>query len=157
LQRRRGLRRRPHLWRHRAPLHRDAGLVVALDWASGDDLPIWSALRDAVRAERPIALATVIDGIGVGAKLLVSPDPAPLGSLGDPDLDRVVGRDLLAELFAGRTSVRHYGEQGQANQTVVEVFLEAFAPPPRMLIFGAVDFTGALARVAKVLGYRVTV
>jgi xanthine dehydrogenase accessory factor len=39
----------------------------------------------------------------------------------------------------------------------VSVFVESFAPPPRMLIFGAVDFTGALVRVAKVLGYRVTV
>jgi xanthine dehydrogenase accessory factor len=40
---------------------------------------------------------------------------------------------------------------------VVAVFVEAFAPPPRMLVFGAVDFTAALVRVAKVLGYRVTV
>ena len=39
----------------------------------------------------------------------------------------------------------------------MSVFIESFAPPPRMLIFGAVDFTAALARVAKVLGYRVTV
>ena len=37
------------------------------------------------------------------------------------------------------------------------MFIESFAPPPRMLIFGAVDFTAALVRVAKVLGYRVTV
>ena len=35
--------------------------------------------------------------------------------------------------------------------------MEAFAPPPSMVIFGAVDFTAALARVAKLLGYRVTV
>lgn len=122
-------------------------------------LPVWSALRDALRAGHPVALATVVDGRGVGHKLLVGADPndAPLGTLGDADLDRVVGRDLRAELAAGHTSVRHYGRQGQANQTDVEVFLEAFAPPPRMLIFGAVDFTAALARVAKVLGYRVTV
>jgi xanthine dehydrogenase accessory factor len=39
----------------------------------------------------------------------------------------------------------------------VSVFVESFAAPPQMLIFGAVDFTAALARVAKVLGYRVTV
>src|SRR5690606_22179189 len=39
----------------------------------------------------------------------------------------------------------------------VTVFLETFAPPPRMLVFGAVDFTAALVRVAKVLGYHVTV
>jgi xanthine dehydrogenase accessory factor len=37
------------------------------------------------------------------------------------------------------------------------VFIESFAPPPRMIIFGAVDFTAALARAAKLLGYRVTV
>jgi xanthine dehydrogenase accessory factor len=37
------------------------------------------------------------------------------------------------------------------------VFIESFAPPPRMIIFGAVDFTAALGRVAKILGYRVTV
>lgn len=37
------------------------------------------------------------------------------------------------------------------------MFIEAFAAPPRMLLFGAVDFTLALVRVAKVLGYRVTV
>ena len=39
----------------------------------------------------------------------------------------------------------------------MSVFIETYARPPRMLIFGAVDFTAALVRVAKVLGYRVTV
>ena len=58
---------------------------------------------------------------------------------------------------SGRTGVRHYGEQGQANETSVSLFVESFAPPPQMLIFGAVDFTAALGRVAKILGYRVIV
>jgi xanthine dehydrogenase accessory factor len=53
--------------------------------------------------------------------------------------------------------MRHYGACGEARQDDVTVFIEAFGPPPRMLIFGAVDFTGALARTAKVLGYHVTV
>jgi xanthine dehydrogenase accessory factor len=53
--------------------------------------------------------------------------------------------------------VRHYGPSGEARQDDVMVFIESFAPPPQMLIFGAVDFTAALSRVAKVLGYRVTV
>jgi len=118
---------------------------------------IFDVLRDAIRAEQPVALATVIDGPGTGGKLLVRPDEAPLGTLGDPDLDRVVGRDALGELAAGTTGVRHYGPQGQANETDVAVFVESFAPPPQLLVFGAVDFTGALARVGKVLGYRVTV
>jgi xanthine dehydrogenase accessory factor len=120
------------------------------------DTPLYVMLRDAIRAEAPIALATVIDGPNLGAKLLVGPDSSD-GSLGDDDLDRVVSRDVLGELAAGRTGIRRYGAQGQARENVVSVFIESFAPPPQMLIFGAVDFTAALARVAKFLGYRVTV
>jgi xanthine dehydrogenase accessory factor len=125
---------------------------------------IYEHLRDALRAERPVALATITassteggGGPRVGAKLLVEPDGTVLGSLGDPDLDRVVGRDALGELEAGLTGTRHYGPHGEAREDDVSVFVESFAPPPRMVIFGAVDFTRALAAVAKVLGYRVVV
>jgi len=117
-------------------------------------------LHDDLRAEVPVALATVIEGPGVGSKLLVrdaAEGPAVLGGVGDVDLDRVIERDARGELAAGRSGLRHYGEHGEAREGVVSVFIESFAPPPRMVIFGAVDFTAALARVAKVLGYRVTV
>ena len=118
---------------------------------------LFEVLRAAIAAEEPVALATVVEGPGVGGKLLVRPEAEPMGSLGDRDLDRVVARDTLGELAAGTTGVRHYGPQGQANEHDVAVFVESFAPPPQLLVFGAVDFTGALARVGKVLGYRVTV
>jgi xanthine dehydrogenase accessory factor len=118
---------------------------------------VFDELRGALLAEEPIALATVVEGINPGAKLLVRPDGTVTGSLGDADLDRVVARDALGELDAGITEVRHYGPHGEARQREVSVFIESFGPPPRMIIFGAVDFTAALARVAKVLGYRVTV
>jgi xanthine dehydrogenase accessory factor len=111
----------------------------------------------AVREQRPVALVTVVRGATAGAKLLVSLGSDPLGSLGDPDLDRVVNRDAQGELAAGTSRVRHYGPHGEARQDEVSVFIEAFVPPPRMVIFGAVDFTAALVRVAKVLGYQVTV
>ncbi len=100
---------------------------------------------------------TLVAGTGVGAKLLVEPERAPAGSLGDPGLDRVVARDALAELDAGRSGVRHYGLHGEARQDDVAAFIESFSAPPRMLVFGAVDFTAALVRVAKVLGFHVTV
>jgi xanthine dehydrogenase accessory factor len=87
----------------------------------------------------------------------VEPDGTQVGTLGDPDLDRVVARDTLGELDSGLTATRHYGEHGEARERTVQVFVESFAPPPRMVIFGAVDFTAALARVAKLLGYRVIV
>ncbi|MGH9138681.1 MAG: XdhC family protein [Acidimicrobiales bacterium] len=126
--------------------------------ASGEpsDVAWYDELATAVRTEEPVALATVIDGPGTGGKLLVRPDVPPLGTLGDPDLDRVVARDALGELASGLTGVRRYGPHGEAREDTVVVFVESFAPP-RMFVFGAVDFTGALVRVAKVLGYRVTV
>jgi xanthine dehydrogenase accessory factor len=119
--------------------------------------PIFDAFDEALRTNQPVALVTVIEGPGRGAKLLVGPEREPLGSLGDPDLDRVVGRDALGELAAGTSVVRHYGEHGEAREQAVSVFIESFALPPRMLIFGAVDFTKALVKVAKILGYHVTV
>src|SRR5207244_7540995 len=99
----------------------------------------------------------MVEGARPGAKLLVRPGQAPIGTLGNPDLDRVVARDAQGELEAGLTSTRHYGPNGEARQQEVSVFIESFAAPPRMVIFGAVDFTAALVKVAKVLGYRVTV
>jgi xanthine dehydrogenase accessory factor len=120
---------------------------------------LYEALRDGVRSGRPVALATIIEGPPdrLGAKLVVSPGTAVLGSLGDADLDRVVARDTLGELEVGRSGTRHYGPRGEARQEDLSVFIESFAPPPHLVIFGAVDFTAALMRVAKFLGYRVTV
>ena len=141
--------------------------------STGDALTLYETLRDAIRAEEPVALATVVEITDpsdwevppaegevlpqAGAKLLVRPGEPPHGTTGDTDLDRVVARDALGAIESGLSATRHYGRHGQANQREVGVFVEAFAPPPHMVIFGAVDFTAALARVAKVLGYRVTV
>jgi xanthine dehydrogenase accessory factor len=137
--------------------------------------PGFEELRAALRAEEPVALATVVgregpaaEGVAaaenaveppfrLGATMLVRPGREPVGTLGAAELDRVVERDALGALAAGQSRSRHYGPQGEARRGDVGVFIEAFAPPPRMVVFGAVDFTAALARVAKVLGYRVTV
>lgn len=121
------------------------------------DPSLFEQLRDAIRAESPVALATVIEGEFTGAKLIVAPYAESAGTLGNADLDRVVTRDARGELAAGRSGIRHYGLHGEAREGAVAVFIESFASPPELLIFGAVDFTAALARVAKLLGYRVTV
>jgi xanthine dehydrogenase accessory factor len=122
-----------------------------------DPAPIYEFLRDALQADEPVALATITEGPGTGAKLLVKPGAPVLGTLGDAELDRVVARDALAELDVGLTSTRHYGQHGEARERDVSVFIESFSPPPRLIIFGAVDFTAALARAGKLLGFRVTV
>lgn len=147
---------------------------------------VYDRLESALGLEQPVALATVVSvnsevdpdgpdgdflryepdhdaslpegpGPSPGATLLVEADGTMAGTLGDPGLDRVVARDASGALSSASSSLRHYGRRGQARGREVEVFLEAFAPPPRLVIFGAVDFTAALARVGKVLGYRVTV
>jgi xanthine dehydrogenase accessory factor len=126
---------------------------------------LYDQLQRALRNAEPAALATIIVGPPdrLGATMMVQPGenrtdpPRVTGSLGHPELDRVVARDALGELEVGRTGTRHYGLQGEAREDVLSVFVESFAPPPRMIIFGAVDFTAALGRVAKILGYHVTV
>src|SRR5438270_7554101 len=88
-------------------------------------LVIWDDLREALVAEQAVVLATEVDGPRAGAKLLIGPDNAQ-GSLGDPDLDRVVTRDALGMLESGLTGTRHYGEHGEARMRQVSVFIESF-------------------------------
>src|SRR4029079_19216217 len=65
--------------------------------------------------------------------------------------------DARGELAQGATGQRHYGRHGERREDDVTVFLQSFAPPPRMLVFGAIDFAAAVARIGLFLGYRVTV
>jgi xanthine dehydrogenase accessory factor len=106
-------------------------------------------------------LGTQVDRDGgvtrLGASLLVREDGSCTGTLGEDRLDEVVRRDATGALASGLSATRHYGPTGEARQGSVEVFIEVFARPPHLIIFGAVDFTAALARLGKVLGYRVTV
>ncbi len=115
------------------------------------------ALVAAWKASRPVALAAVVDGPGVGSHLVVDTQGVLAGSIGDDDLERVVVRDAQGALHVGGTSVRRHGPCGEANRDDVTVAIEVFAPPPRLLAIGAVDFTGALLRAAKLLGFHVTV
>ena len=125
------------------------------------DRSTYEQLRDLLRSSQPIVVATIIEGPHLGAKLLGGSDEGEFGTqfgtLGDPALDQVVGRDALGALALGATVTRHYGRHGEARERDVAVFIESFAAPPQLIIFGAVDFTAALARAGKLLGYRVVV
>lgn len=117
----------------------------------------FEAVADAVDSGRPIAVATVVTtGERLGQRLVVSPDGVA-GSLGDSGLDTAVAVDAVAMLDQGATAIRYYGAQGECQQSEVAVFVQAFTPPPRMFVFGAIDFAVAMARVGKFLGYHVTV
>ena len=120
----------------------------------------WPALPDvieSVRSRQPVAVATVVDGPGrLGAKRTVWPERAA-GTLGSPRLDHAVEDDVRGMLEAGRTGFLHYGADGERRGDELAVFVQSFAPPPRMLVFGAIDFAAAVARVGRFLGFHVTV
>ncbi|MEU6230797.1 XdhC family protein [Streptomyces sp. NPDC047042] len=119
--------------------------------------PSFAAVARTVAAGHPVTVATVTDGPATrGATLAVWPDRVS-GTLGTTGLDVAVTADARGELALGATGLRHYGPHGERREDAVTVFLHSFAPPPRMLVFGAIDYAAAVARIGAFLGYRVTV
>jgi xanthine dehydrogenase accessory factor len=112
---------------------------------------IFDILRETIAAEQPVALATVVAGDQLGAKLLIRPDQPPVGSLGSPEVDAAVSADALALLDAERSEARAY-----AGDTAT-VLIETYPPPPHLVIVGAVHTAIPLTTCAKQLGFRVTV
>ncbi|GHD86300.1 XdhC family protein [Streptomyces naganishii] len=74
-----------------------------------------------------------------------------------PELDRTAAAEARAMLDAGRTGTLELSEDGSHCPDGLTLLVEANVPPPRMIVFGAVDFAAALVRVGKFLGYHVTV
>ena len=119
----------------------------------GEILACWHA---ALAKQSPVAIATVVGGPMVGGKLLVTPHDH-VGTVGNAELDRAVVEAARGLLEGGRTDTSHFGPRGQRRMEDVTVFIQSFAPPPRMYVFGAIDFASAVARIGKFMGYRVTV
>ncbi|MET7442369.1 XdhC family protein, partial [Streptomyces sp. NPDC005568] len=102
----------------------------------------------------------VVDGPSelLGRALVVRPDGSYDGGFGaHPELDRTVAGEAGALLDAGRTATVEIGEQGSRCGAPLTLLVESSVPPPRMIVFGAIDFASALVRVGKFLNYRVTV
>ncbi|MGQ4388365.1 XdhC family protein [Streptomyces sp. SAS_270] len=106
------------------------------------------------------AVARIVSGPAdlLGRALLVRPDGSYEGSFGaHPELDRTVVGEAGAFLDAGRTGTVEIGEQGSRCGAPLTVLVESSVPPPRMIVFGAIDFASALVRIGKFLNYHVTV
>ncbi|MEU7042166.1 XdhC/CoxI family protein [Streptomyces varsoviensis] len=97
-------------------------------------------------------------GTPPGGALLVHPDGTYEGGLdGAPELDRTAAAEARALLAAGRTGTVDVGAAGRHCEPDTTLLVESSVPPPRMIVFGAVDFASALVRTGKFLGYHVTV
>lgn len=115
------------------------------------------ATREAIEAELPVALTTLLDGPGAGTQMVVT-EEGTIGSLGVTDLlDRSVAREARGFLDQGRSAIRRYSRRGEVMGSDLGVSIHAFAAPPNMVIFGAIDFSAALAKIAGEIGYRVTI
>lgn len=117
---------------------------------------IFDRLAEALRQDTPVALVTRLDGARAGAKLLVFED-AVHGDLGTPGLNFAAAGEALALLAVGENAMRTFGEDGEPVGVEVQLFIAAYAPKPMMYVFGAIDFSRAMARIGKYLGYLVTV
>jgi xanthine dehydrogenase accessory factor len=113
-----------------------------------------------IAVEEPVAVATVVthpdQPEAVGRSLVVG-DQRAEGTTGNSWLDRAVVEGTRGMLAQGATGMRHYGADGERRMDDVAVMIESFAPRPRMIVFGAIDFASAVASIGSFLGYRVTV
>ncbi|MDX2642886.1 XdhC family protein [Streptomyces sp. PA03-1a] len=117
-----------------------------------------AALAAASRGEAAAVARVVAGPAGLpGRTLLVRPGGSYEGTLGDPDLDRTAAAEAHALLDAGRTATVNIGADGSRCGEPLTLLVEVATPPPRLLVFGAIDFAAALVRVGTFLGYRVTV
>src|SRR6187399_2274897 len=155
-------------------------LDVFVEKVNRESFPELTQIAADIEAGRPVALATVVehpDPAWLGRRIVVRPDgivpaekhPASAdsgvkrpglsvsGTLGSARADDAVADDALGLLAHGRNATLGYGPDGERRGEGMRVFVWAFAPPPRMLVFGAIVFAAAVARVGAFLGYHVTV
>ncbi|MGJ5831657.1 XdhC family protein [Streptomyces ossamyceticus] len=128
---------------------------------TGDPVrPVVAAALASAAGGEAAALARIVSGPAElrGRALLVRPDGSYDGGFrAHPELDHTVAAEARALLDAGRTGTLEIGEQGSRCGAPLTVLVESSVPPPRMIVFGAIDFASALVRIGTFLGYHVTV
>ena len=132
---------------------------VYVEAISAADFPELAEMAKSIQIEEPVALATIVahpDPSRLGRHLVVWPDRTA-GDLGSARAEAALADDARGMLATGRTGTLHYGTEGQRRGEGMSVFVSSFEPPPRLLVFGAIDFATAMARLGSFLGYRVTV
>jgi xanthine dehydrogenase accessory factor len=106
-------------------------------------------LKHNIASERLCALATIVSGANVGAKLLIYPDSRTLGDLGDAKLNAQVTHDA-------QELMRNEHSENCAYEGAV-IFIDVFSPNPELIIFGGVHAAIPLTQFAQLLGFRVVI
>jgi xanthine dehydrogenase accessory factor len=115
-------------------------------------------VAEAIKQDKPLAIATVINEqqSKKTTRIIFTPNEV-YGNFSNPGLTQSVSEDGRGLLEQGTTRSLNFGPNGERRIDSVRVFIESFAPAPRMIVFGAIDFAAAVARIGKFLGYHVTV
>lgn len=103
-------------------------------------MTVYERLRLAIEREERAVLITIVEGEGLGARLLLVEGEEPLGD-GPPE---------LAALAEGART-------GLVEQEGRKVFVDVYGPPPKLVVFGAVDVAESLCALAQHLGWRTAV
>ena len=113
----------------------------------------WDALTRAVAGQQPAVFAVGLAPKALlGRKLTILPPAESIGAIA-PELDGQLVKAGSLLLETGGTRLVTLPWQGEEAQ----VFLEAFAPLPSMVIFGATHTAISLSRLAEEVGFQVTV
>lgn len=105
-------------------------------------MSVQAAFAEVARRGGRAALVTALEGSHAGERMLVRVDGSSEGTLGDPELDKVGVEQARELMWTDRSEVRG------------GLFVDIAAPPPRLIIFGAVEFAAHLSALAKVVGWR---
>ena len=160
-------------------------LDVFVEKISRETFPQFDLVVDAIRSSTPVAVVTCVGAaqagavVAAGAPLVegaipaadaASGDPAERlgrrlivfedhveGTLGSNRIDDAVADDARGMLASGKTGTLKYGYDGERRGDALTLFVASYHAPPRMIVFGAIDFAAAVARMGAFLGYRVTV
>lgn len=114
---------------------------------------LYRQLTDCLESRQLAALATVVEGPGTGNQLLIWPGGQTLGDLGAPRLNQraaIYGEQVIPIFSSGRKTF-------QVDSETVDVFFEVLAPPPKLVVVGAVHVAIALVELARQLGFETIV
>lgn len=110
---------------------------------------LFDELKRNIADEIWCAVATIVSGTNVGAKIIIYPDGHTVGDLDNASLQTQVVRDALRVMQTEQPENHAYNE--------TEVFIDVFAPKPKLIIFGGVHTAIPLTQFAQALGFRVTI
>lgn len=122
-----------------------------------EKFPHFQIVYEAIREQRPIAIATLIDGPGVLGSHIIFDHENIYSRVSGIGLDQSIVENGRIILSHGKTATIKLPSANEATTENLSILIESYIPAPKMILFGAIGFAAALARMGKFLGYHVTI